>query len=242
MTEESPGFLSSIQGILTALTGIIAAITALYIAVNDDNSTDNDGAVATPPIVEVPPPAHTPTVTVESVITTTSAIPPTSTPVSTPVINPVTAPKQVIQNTPQVPLPQTTQTAILPVRDASIGPGPIATAAKATPSESPKLQPQTSTQFPQTGSLVDCARFPAVNTVASLLSWSKYYHKQVIAAGGINARAVGACNKTIDYRGMAHCKVPNDPEVRQALLETLTLCRKAGIEWTEIQHTTIIGK
>ena len=96
--------------------------------------------------------------------------------------------------------------------------------------------------FPSSGALVNCALFPTVNTVKSLMSWSNYYHKQIIDAGGIKTRALGPCSKTIDYRGMAHCKASDDPQIRQAFLETLLLCRKAGIEWQDIQHETIIGR
>lgn len=88
--------------------------------------------------------------------------------------------------------------------------------------------------------LIDCTLFPTVNSVTSLMSWSNYYHEQIITAKGEKNRAVTPCNKTIDYRGMAHCKAPNDPVVRQALSNTLTLCTKAGIDWTEIKHSSII--
>lgn len=96
--------------------------------------------------------------------------------------------------------------------------------------------------FPETGLLVDCTLFPTVNTVDSLISWSNYYHKQIINADGIQIRATHPCNKTIDLRGMAHCKAQDNVEVRKALLKTLTLCRTAGIEWQDIQHSTILGK
>ena len=96
--------------------------------------------------------------------------------------------------------------------------------------------------FPETGALVDCSVFPTVNTVSSLMSWSNYYHKQIIAANGINKRAIDPCNQAIDQRGMAHCKEPGNSEVRNALLETLTLCRAAGVEWTNIKHSSIIGQ
>ena len=43
-------------------------------------------------------------------------------------------------------------------------------------------------------------------------------------------------DEAIDYRGMAHCKEPNNLGVRQALHETLSLCRAAGIEWTDIEY------
>lgn len=121
---------------------------------------------------------------------------------------------------------------------------PIAGAASADSvimtNKTPTLRPKPA--FPQTGPLVDCSVFPTVNTGASLMSWSNYYHKQIVAAGGVQSRAADPCNKTIDYRGMAHCQAPDDAEIRQALLETLQLCRKAGIEWRDIQHTTIVGQ
>lgn len=93
--------------------------------------------------------------------------------------------------------------------------------------------------FAQTGPLVDCSQFPSVNTVSSLMSWSNYYHKQIISANGIKARAKDPCNKTIDYRAMAHCQAVNDASLRQPLLETLQLCRQAGIEWQDIQRTDL---
>ncbi len=80
--------------------------------------------------------------------------------------------------------------------------------------------------------LVDCQLFPTVNSTASLMSWSNHYQQQILS----NNDKPHACNKTIDYRGMAHCNEPNNLEVRQALHETLTLCRAAGIEWTDIEH------
>ena len=136
------------------------------------------------------------------------------------------------------------------ITDAS-GFSPEAPEPEAQPKAQPKLQPREQsvtqnirvvTAFPQTGPLLDCSLFPTVNTTASLMSWSNYYHKQIIAADGVKIRAVTPCNKTIDQRGMAHCKAPDDAEIRQALLETLQLCRTAGIEWQDIQHSTIIGK
>ncbi len=96
------------------------------------------------------------------------------------------------------------------------------------------------TAFATTGTLVDCNLFPTVNTTASLMGWSNYYQKQILSANGVKSRAMEPCNKTIDYRGMAHCKAPEDAQIRQALLETLQLCRTAGIEWQDINHSTII--
>ena len=83
--------------------------------------------------------------------------------------------------------------------------------------------------------LVDCELFPTVNSTTSLMSWSNSYQRQILS----DSDKAHACNKTIDYRGMAHCKEPNNLEVRQALYETLTLCRAAGIEWTDIEHSSI---
>jgi hypothetical protein len=74
------------------------------------------------------------------------------------------------------------------------------------------------------------------------MSWSNHYHQQIIEAEGVTGRASHPCNKTIEHRGMAHCKAPYDSEIRQAMLATLTLCRAAGIEWQNIEHQTIIGK
>ncbi len=70
------------------------------------------------------------------------------------------------------------------------------------------------------------------------MNWSNYYHKQIVAAEGKKQRATDPCNQAIDQRGMAHCKAPEDPEIRRALLEMLTLCRAAGIEWQNIKRST----
>ncbi len=83
--------------------------------------------------------------------------------------------------------------------------------------------------------LVDCQLFPTVNSTTSLMSWSNSYQKKIISD---NDKSY-ACNKTIDYRGMAHCREPNNLAIRQALHETLTLCLAAGIEWTDIEHSPI---
>lgn len=92
--------------------------------------------------------------------------------------------------------------------------------------------------FPETGPLVDCELFTTVNSVGSLMSWSNHYHQQIIAAQHDEGRAQQACRQTIVYRGRAHCKEPNNSQVRQALLETLTLCRSVGLEWEDIEHST----
>ena len=83
--------------------------------------------------------------------------------------------------------------------------------------------------------LIGCELFPTVNTTASLMSWSNSYQKQIIS----DKNKSYACNKAIDYRGMAHCKEPNNLEIQQALHETLTLCSAAGIEWSDIEHSSI---
>ena len=90
--------------------------------------------------------------------------------------------------------------------------------------------------------LLDCKLFPTANTVRSLMSWSDHFHKEIIAAGNNKGQASRACINTIDYRAMAHCKAPNDLNVRQALFETLTLCRVAGVEWTDVKQSTAMGQ
>ena len=136
----------------------------------------------------------------------------------TPKITPKNIPTQIVQQ------PSLVQTAGTTSTDSKI-----------------EKQSQEKSPFPETGPLVNCKVFPTVNTATSLMSWSNYYHKQVIAADGVKRRATEPCNKTIDMRGMAHCKAPDDPGIRLKLLETLTLCRAAGIEWPDITHSTIIG-
>lgn len=126
-----------------------------------------------------------------------------------------------------------------PILQPTSGPNPT---VAVDPTKKVVQQPQGKLPFPETGPLVDCTLFPTINTVTSLMSWSNYYHKKIIAAGGVKRRATDPCNQAIDQRGMAHCKAPDDLEIRQALHETLTLCRAAGIEWQDIQHSTILGK
>ncbi|GBD97580.1 MAG TPA: hypothetical protein ENG83_03080 [Nitrospirae bacterium] len=79
--------------------------------------------------------------------------------------------------------------------------------------------------------LVDCTHkaFHSPNTIDSLMSWSDYYHKQIEAAGGVRERAFDACTKAITYRAQAHCRATENLDIRQALFETLALCREAGI-------------
>lgn len=120
-------------------------------------------------------------------------------------------------------------------------PSLMQTAGTAPTDSKIEKQSEEKVPFPETGPLVDCKAFPAVNTVTSLMSWSNYYHKQVIAAEGVKRRATEPCNKSIDMRGMAHCKATDDRGIRLKLLETLTLCRAAGIEWSDITHSTITG-
>jgi len=86
-------------------------------------------------------------------------------------------------------------------------------------------------------SLVDCKQFTTVNTVSTLMSWSDYHQNKIVAAKGSKTdSATRACYKTIDYRGMAHCKEPNNMAIRQSLFETLTLCRVLDIEWTDVKQ------
>ena len=79
--------------------------------------------------------------------------------------------------------------------------------------------------------LVDCKLFPTVNTVTSLMSWSDYYHKQVINAGA----SKHACNMAIAYRAQAHCKKRNDLTIRQGLAETISLCNTIQFSWKDVQ-------
>ncbi len=75
-------------------------------------------------------------------------------------------------------------------------------------------------------SLVDCKQFKTVNTVSSLMSWSDYQQKKVVAAGGTNTdESSRACYKAIDYRSMAHCKEPDNMSIRQSLFETILFVR-----------------
>lgn len=124
------------------------------------------------------------------------------------------------------------------------GPGTVegATSTATTPlkplARPPEVIPkaQDEAPFAESGALVDCSLFPTVNKVGTLMNWSNYYHKQIVDAGDVKRRATEPCNKTIDYRSMAHCEVPDDLEIRKELLETLTLCRGVGIEWRDIQR------
>lgn len=79
--------------------------------------------------------------------------------------------------------------------------------------------------------LVDCALpvFQLPNTIKSLMSWSDHYQRQIAAAEGKSARALDACRKAASYRGSAHCQQPSDGALRQALFETLSLCRASGV-------------
>ena len=86
--------------------------------------------------------------------------------------------------------------------------------------------------FPKTGPLVICEHFPSVNSVDSLMSWSNHYHKNIINPRDYQPKH--ACDKTIGYRARAHCKQPENLEIRQSLLETLSLCRKIGFEWHQV--------
>ena len=86
--------------------------------------------------------------------------------------------------------------------------------------------------FPKTGPLVMCEHFPSVNSVNSLMSWSNHYHKKIVE--GHESKPEYSCNKAIGNRGRAHCMEPDNQEIRQALLESLALCRKLGFEWHQV--------
>jgi len=187
MSEQAPGFWSTLPGILTGIAAMITAGTGLYIAVANNSN------------------------------------------------HKIPANEAIVKDSGSNQASDEQQDSI---SHQSGNKEPVVKEQLATNTSNVKPMPNLA-GFPETGHLVDCTLFPTVNTVASLMSWSNYYHKQIIAAGGVNTRASDPCNKTIDYRGMAHCKRPDDPEIRQAFLETLELCRKAGIEWQHIQHTSI---
>ena len=86
--------------------------------------------------------------------------------------------------------------------------------------------------FPKTGPLVMCEHFPSVNSVDSLMSWSNHYHEKIVE--GHESKPEYSCNKAIGYRGRAHCMELENVEIRQALLESLALCRKLGFEWHQV--------
>jgi len=86
--------------------------------------------------------------------------------------------------------------------------------------------------FPKTGLLVNCDHFPSVNSIDSLMSWSNHYHKEIIEGNEFKPTYAG--NQTSGYRGRAHCMQPENSEIRQALLESLALCRKFNFEWHQV--------
>ena len=88
------------------------------------------------------------------------------------------------------------------------------------------------TAFPKTGPLVMCEHFPSVNSIDSLMSWSNHYHKKLVE--GHESNPEYSCNKAIGNRGRAHCMELDNQEIRQALLESLALCRKLGFEWHQV--------
>lgn len=65
------------------------------------------------------------------------------------------------------------------------------------------------------------------------MSWSNYYHQQVVDANGVKARAERPCKKTIAYRAQAYCANKTNIEVSQALGTTMRLCHQAGISWRD---------
>lgn len=86
--------------------------------------------------------------------------------------------------------------------------------------------------FPETGPLVDCKQFPSVNSITSLMSWSNHYHKKIVE--GHESNPEYSCNHAVGNRARAHCMELDNMEIRQALLESLTLCRRTGFEWTQV--------
>lgn len=87
--------------------------------------------------------------------------------------------------------------------------------------------------------LLDCTNplYQTTNTIRSLLSWSDYYHDQIAEAGNLRARALYPCQQALGYRSQAHCSRPDDLTARQALQETLDLCRKAGVTLDDLPGT-----
>ena len=94
------------------------------------------------------------------------------------------------------------------------------------PSPAPMLRP-----------LVDCSNeaYKIPNTVRSLMSWSNYFHEQIVEQSKKNDPSMAGrgglrylCEKTLGYRGSAHCHDPDEPTVRVGLSETLNLCKDVG--------------
>jgi hypothetical protein len=115
----------------------------------------------------------------------------------------------------------------------------VSTASAVTLKPLAELQAQAERvkQFSKVGNsiaAVDCGVFPTVNTSKSLMSWSTYYHQQIIDAQGVKARAITPCYKTIAYRAQAYCSNRTDIAVQNALIETLNLCEQVGVSWKEV--------
>lgn len=116
-------------------------------------------------------------------------------------------------------------------------PNPLAPTTSPQVGASASTQPPTDPVVPRTDGatpspLVDCTQpaFQLSNTVRSLMSWSDYYHGQIPTNGASRAGASHPCQKALAYRGSAHCQQPQDMAIRQALFETLSLCRAAGVD------------
>jgi hypothetical protein len=218
--KSSGGFWSSLPGILTGFAAVITAITGLYLAIQSNSpdtahSVKNTSANQTGQVVK------------EKILPErnvqqgqqSNQQPTSSAPQSHSAITTVTVQKQ----------PQ------------GIPNGSSKATVKATPSKAiianrEQIRHQQVPKLAQinVASPVDCKAFPTENSVRSLMSWSNYYHSQIEEAGTNKKRAFRPCKKTIEYRARAHCKTPHDTMVRQALFETLSLCRAAGISWKEI--------
>lgn len=71
---------------------------------------------------------------------------------------------------------------------------------------------------------VDCdGKLILDNTVASLMSWSKHYFEEAEKHQGSASQRYD-CEKLLQYRASAWCKDPS-VKIRDALVESLTLCR-----------------
>jgi len=75
--------------------------------------------------------------------------------------------------------------------------------------------------------VVDCSSDKMLNnTVPSLMSWSKHYFDEAQAHQGSDSQRYD-CEKLLQYRASAWCKEPS-PKIRNALMESLRLCRVNG--------------
>ena len=213
--QSSGGFWSSLPGVLTGVAAVITAITGLYLAVQGQSPDTADAGQSTNQQQS------------QQVETIVNHSPQPQSPVAT----------DLIQHRPEVVVkPNNTQ-----IKDSRLGHTATQTTQPtktiAAQAQQPRLQqvgPVQNLSLAQTASPIDCKAFPTKNSVRSLMSWSNHYHAQIEDAGTHKGRAFRPCKKTIEYRARAHCKTPDDINVRQALSQTLSLCRAAGISWKDI--------